>query len=424
MKKIYAVMIGAGQRGKDVYGKIALDFKDNFSFTAVVEPNSDLRNQFAKDHNIETKHCFNNYDEFFKQPKLADVVFVCTQDRMHYVPVKKSMEKGYDVVCEKPMSQDPFECIKMGKAAKKYNRELIICHVLRYSPFFQKIKELIDEKTIGEIVHIMMIENVAYWHQSHSFVRGNWRNSKETSPMILAKSCHDMDILQYLMNCKCKKISSFGNLYYFKNGKAPQGSSERCSDCEIKKECPYNAYKIYLDSDDWYTPVISKVVCQDDDKQKLINAIDYGPYGRCVFHCDNDVVDHQNVNLEFEKGQTASFMMCAFTKGGGRSINIMGTEGQITGEMEKNEIIIKKFIKQKDEIIKLDTSMEGHNGSDYAFMKNIIENFSNDRKNFLSDSKKSVMGHLMAFAAEESRITGKTINFDNYLTEYSKKSSL
>ena len=203
MKKVTSILIGAGIRGGYVYSQYALDHPDEFQVVAVAEPDKERRELFAAKHHIPAELCFESYEELLKKEKMADCAMVCTQDKMHYEPVVMAMEKGYHVLCEKPMSPDKKEIIKMGEMAKKYNRILSVCHVLRYSPFFSKLKELLEAGRIGRLMTIQHMEEVGYWHHAHSFVRGNWRNSEESSPMILQKCCHDMDILSWLLGSRC-----------------------------------------------------------------------------------------------------------------------------------------------------------------------------------------------------------------------------
>ena len=415
---VTAVLIGAGQRGMNVYSEYALTHPNEFKVVAVAEPNDERRNAFAEKHQLTKERMFKDWSELFEQGKIADCAMICTQDRFHTEPVKKALSLGYHVMCEKPMSPMAEDCIEMGKYAQKYNRTLTICHVLRYSPFYTKLKEVIDSKVIGEIATIQHIECVGYWHQAHSFVRGNWRNSKESSPMILQKSCHDMDILSWLIGKSCVAVSSFGSLKHFKEEEAPVGAGHRCLlDCEIESTCPYSAKKIYCDEEEWYSETINKVVALEGTPEAISDALKVGPYGRCVYRCDNDVVDHQVVNLLYEGGVTVSFTMSAFTYEGSRIMNIMGTKGQIVCDMEKNEIEVRDFLtgNKTKYTIKIGTS--GHSGSDEQFMKGFIKTVKTDGEFELSSAEVSVSSHLIALAAEESRITGKTV----YMADFYKK---
>ncbi|MEG2286976.1 MAG: Gfo/Idh/MocA family oxidoreductase, partial [Ruthenibacterium sp.] len=356
------------------------------------------------------------WEELLSKNKMADCAMVCTQDKMHTQPVMAALHKGYHVLCEKPMSPSAAECIAMEKTAQECGRTLTVCHVLRYSPFYTRLKKLLDENAIGELVSLQHIECVGYWHQAHSFVRGNWRSSSETSPMILAKACHDMDLLAWLVGAPCKEVSSYGSLKHFKKENAPQGSTPRCFDgCKVTHTCPYYCGKIYLEDEKWYSPVIRKVVALDGTREAVAAALKTGPYGRCVYHCDNDVVDHQVVNLQFANDVTASFTMCAFTYEGSRIMNLMGTRGQIKADMEKNTIEVFDFLTGNQDVITIETGVGGHSGSDEAFVRGFLRMVETNGAYALSSASQSVQSHLIALAAEQSRVTGQSVCMDAFI---------
>lgn len=412
---VKAVLIGAGQRGAQVYAEYALRHPNDLKIVAVAEPDEERRAVTAEKHHIDSSRVFTDWKELFQLGKIADCAMVCTQDRFHVEPVKAALKLGYHVMCEKPMSPDAKECIEMGKFAEEYHRTLTICHVLRYSPFYTKLKEVVDSRVIGDIVSIQHIECVGYWHQAHSFVRGNWRNSKESSPMILQKSCHDMDILTWLIGKRCTAVSSFGSLKHFKESEAPEGAGHNCMlDCAIEDTCPYSAKKIYCEDEEWYSDTIRKVVALEGTQEAIKDALQKGPYGRCVYRCDNDVVDHQVVNLQYEDGVTVSFTMCAFTYEGSRIMNIMGTRGQIVCDMERNEIEVRDFLTGNKTYHTVKVGTSGHSGSDDRFMKGFLKTVETDGEYTLSSAAVSVDSHLMALAAEESRLTGQTVYMDEF----------
>ena len=410
MKKITAALIGAGNRGTG-YGKYAIDNANanEIEFVAVAEPIDGRRNKFKDEHGIKEEKCFVGWKELLEQPRMADAVLICTQDQMHFEPTMKALELGYHVLLEKPMSMEPSECIKMGEYAKEHERVFSICHVLRYTNFFYTLKKLLEESTIGRLVSVQHNENVAHWHQAHSFVRGNWRNSEESSPMILQKCCHDMDILRWLIGAECVNVSSFGSLTYFKDENAPEGAPMRCLDgCPVAKDCPYYAPKTYLTENvGWPTSVIST----DTSIEARTKALKEGPYGRCVYHCDNNVVDHQVVNMEFENEVTVAFTMCAFTQKQSRTMKFMGTKGEIRATMEKNEIEIIDFITGNKNVIHLSNASSGHGGGDYGIMEDFIKLVQHDgKKQGRTSALTSVQSHLIAFAAEKARVEKRVIN--------------
>ena len=411
MRKIKAALIGAGQRGADSYAPYALKHPEEIEFTAVAEPEKERRDAFRDLFGIPERNCYESWEMLLEDENEAEAVLICTQDREHFGPAMKAIEKGYHILLEKPVSFLESECEQIKKAAETYDKVFLICHVLRYTPFFMKLKELLEEGRIGDLQNIQWIENVGYWHQAHSYVRGNWRDSKESSPMILAKCCHDMDMLLWLASADCTSVSSFGSLGHFKKENAPEGAPQRCLDgCPEKEQWPYYAPRIYIDwRDDWQADVIKRVVSKDTSDKAVMEALKKGPYGRCVYHCDNDVVDHQVVNLEFENGVAASFTMSAFSYECSRVLKFMGTKGEISGKLEDGRLKVIDFLTGKQENISIEASANGHGGGDEgimkAFLKMILEGHNTAGA---SSAVSSLQSHKMAFAAEASRIN-KTV---------------
>ena len=287
------------------------------------------------------------------------------------------------------------------EAARKTGKTLAVCHVLRYTPFYMTLKTLVDEGKIGQVTTINQIENVGYWHQAHSFVRGNWRNSRETSPMILQKSCHDMDIILWLMGSRCTKVHSFGSLRHFTSENAPDDAAERCLDCPHADTCPYSAPKLYMDMERTGWPI--DVITTDMSEAGRRKALEEGPYGRCVYHCDNDVVDRQVVNMEFENGGVATFTMTGLSADFFRELKIFGTEGQIRANMGTKEIILHRF-GEDPQTIPVDMGLEasGHGGGDYGIMEDFLR-ILRDGGESRSSAEVSLQSHLICFAAERSR---------------------
>ncbi|WP_113673891.1 Gfo/Idh/MocA family protein [Vallitalea guaymasensis] len=420
MKPVTAILIGAGDRGKDALASYALKHPEEIKFVAVAEPDDKKREQFINAHDIPEEMAFTTWEDLLAKPKLADAALICTLDNIHYEPAKLALEKDYHILLEKPLSNNVKECVLLGELAKKYSHKVFsVCHVLRFTKFFSKLKELLDSKVIGDIVTINHNEYVGRIHQSHSFVRGNWGNSKRESPMILQKCCHDMDILLWLVGNNCKKISSFGSLDYFKEKSAPEGSPDCCIEgCPAGDTCPYNAVKIYLgDNVEWPTSVISA----DTSYEARKKALEEGPYGRCVFKCDNDVVDHQVVNMIFDNNVTAHLTMTAFCKDGGRHIKIMGTHGEITGDFDYDKIEIRHFPSEEIETINIEKDAGGHGGGDLGIMEDFVKLVEADGKlKGKTEASISVQSHVMAFAAEESRLTDKVITIDEFTQQVLK----
>ncbi|MDR4889968.1 Gfo/Idh/MocA family oxidoreductase [Fredinandcohnia sp. QZ13] len=414
---VTAVVIGAGDRGARAYAPYALDHPHELNIVGVAEPNEDRRKKFQELHLIEDKHVFTSWEELMEQGKIADIAIICTQDKFHFEPTIHALKQGYHVLLEKPMSPDVRECIEMERVAREYDRKLTICHVLRYTEFWSTIKQIVEEGKIGEVVSLQLNENVEVMHMSHSFVRGNWSNKEKSSPMILQKSCHDMDIISYVMDKKCERISSFGSLIHFKKENAPEGAPKRCLDgCPVELECPFHAGRYYLgEGKGW-----AKKFTEDHSREGIIKALHETPYGKCVYQSDNNVVDHQVVNMEFEGGATATFSMCGFTREQTRIVQIMGTKGEIRGKMDENTLSIYDFLTKHETIIRLPNSVGGHSGGDFGIIRSFIKDIQNpSQKESISSAAISLRSHLMAFAAEESRLQqGKSIELDEFYQQY------
>jgi predicted dehydrogenase len=322
---------------------------------------------------------------------------------------------------EKPMSPDPKECLEMEQAARDNDRLLTICHVLRYTPFWNTIKKVIQEGRIGEIVSIQLNENVGYWHIAHSFVRGNWNNSNTSSPMILSKSCHDMDVLSWLVDQPCLKVSSFGSLKHFHEVNAPEGSADRCLDCAVEPTCAYSAPRFYLSDQfrGW-----AGHFTQELTKPNIIQGLRDTDYGRCVYRSDNNVVDHQVVNMEFEGGATAMFSMCGFTFEQERRIQIMGTKGELRGE--EDQITVYDFLTHQKTEIKIPSQTSGHGGGDSGIVRNFLDEVRHyNGQESLTSAAASVRSHLIAFAAEKSRLNGgESIDLNEYARQLMVKEEL
>ncbi|WP_413372022.1 Gfo/Idh/MocA family protein [Paenibacillus taichungensis] len=404
MKKIKLALIGAGARGLLSYAPYVLAHSDEAEFVAVAEPDAARRNEAAKQFGLASSQLYESWEHLLAQPKLCDAVLICTQDRMHYGPTMAALDRGYHILLEKPMSNDPLECLKMAEAADQAGLLLTICHVSRYASFWQRLKHLLAGGAIGEIVSIQHNENVGYLHYAHSFVRGNWRNDQLASPMILAKSCHDMDLIRWLIDDECVRLSSFGSLKHFQISEAPEGSTERCTDgCAVEASCPYSAPRFYMQplEDNGFAALIATPPTETN----RMNAILHGPYGRCVYRTDNNVVDHQIVNMEFAGGSTVMFSMCGFTRDINRIVQIMGTGGEIRGDLLKEEIDLFEFSSGKRSIITTSAGAAGHQGGDEGIMSRFLADLrEGNHSGTLTSAQASLDSHLMAFAAEASRL--------------------
>ena len=422
-QKVKFAFAGLGNRGS-VYTACVERYGDDMEIAAIADPDEEKLARARDRYCVPEDKCFATAEEMLQQEKLADVFCIATLDRQHYKQAIAAMRKGYHLLLEKPISPDAAECKEIAKVAAEENRQVVVCHVLRYTPFYSKLKELLDSGVIGDVVAIQALEQVCYWHQAHSFVRGNWRNSNTTSPMILQKSCHDMDILLWLAGKSCKRVTSYGSLTHFLHENKPEGAASRCTeDCKVKDTCPFNAVKFYVghvEKGELGWPM--DVVLPDATPETMLETLKTSPYGRCVYDCDNNVVDHQVVMMELEDGITVDFTMCGMTADGGRRVHIMGTKGDIDAGMEENYIIIKEFGKEPVHIDVRDLAEDfsGHGGGDVRMVKDLIDLLlgRKEEKNALTSVDKSVESHYVALAAEQSRCNnGRTVDMAQFVAE-------
>lgn len=412
MEKFKVAIIGCGSRGCETYGRLVKELPDKFEIVALCDIRQDRLDKYSAEFGIDKKNTFLGEDEFFKE-KRADVLFICVLDKDHVRIAIKALNLGYHLLLEKPITADIDECKALLEAKKKSGKEVIVCHVLRYANAFVKVNELIEEGVIGNLVSIQALEQVGWFHQAHSFVRGNWRDTIDTTPMIMAKCCHDLDLLQFYAKSRCKTISSIGDLRFFKKENMPSYATHMCIDCPRINKCPYSAKIIYIDgwiargkpANQWPFNVITEA--NPLTKDALLDAIKNTNYGRCVFDCDNNAVDNQVVMMEFENGVTASLTMMGFTGCVGRIMKFYGTIGEIDLDEEKSVIEVKRFALPK-EVIKIDDLVNpdsmAHGGGDYMIVQSLYDAISNH--NAKTTLEQSIESHLMAIAAEKSRLNG------------------
>lgn len=409
-KPVTAIVIGAGSRGT-TYAGYAKQYPGSLTIVGVSDINEERKRRMAEQHQIPEDQQFGDWSEVFRKPKFADVVIISTPDNLHFAPCMKALEMGYDVLLEKPVAQSVAECKKIQNQAKKHNRIVGVCHVLRYAPYFVALKDVIDKGMIGDIVSIQHFEAIRHHHMAHSYVRGNWHDSKKTTPIIIAKSCHDLDLMRWIINKDCKQVSAFGDLRYFKKENAPEGSSTRCTTCSIEKECPYSAIKIYT-RDKRHLYVFDLPADKSKHHDYIMKQLETSNYGQCVFHCNNDQCDHYVMNMEFDGGTTVAFSMEGHTSYGGRHTRIMGTKGDIVGDM--NKFTVTDFLTNNksvwDEDISKLPGYSSHGGGDWGILKDFVLAVSHQDAKYLSSTiDVSIESHVMGFKAEESRVKKKVV---------------
>ncbi|MHA1148206.1 MAG: Gfo/Idh/MocA family protein [Promethearchaeota archaeon] len=468
VQPLTAILLGAGERGMFPYGQYALKNPDELKFLAVAEPIDRRRNKFARLHNIPSENRYVTWEDVLSKEKFADIVFICTQDQMHTGPALQALDKGYDILLEKPMAHTLRDCIRIVKKVEEKGAILGVGHVLRYAPFFAKVYEIVQSGAMGELVNITHRENVSWYHMSHSFVRGNWRKEESSSPMILAKCCHDLDLIYSIVNDLPKKISSYGNLMHFKKENMPEGAPKYCVEgCPAQDSCLYYAPRIYIDGEhiwqvahkgerrlykafanlrkfhlrtmtilckiipplkrlryirDWPVDILYQNQPEDYSDEFKMELLKSSPYGRCVYQCDNDVVDHQIVSIEFESGVLANLTMHGFSENEGRTLRIDGTKATLIGNFHASgeEIILfDHYSGEKATVYKQKLSLGaiGHGGGDFILIRGFLKSVRNREALSLTGARASLESHIMAFAAEESRKNNKVI----IMSEYRKK---
>jgi len=413
MKPVTMIVIGCGGRGT-TYADYAAMHPEQAHIVGAADPREFYRNRMAARHGIPGDNVAADWRPLADRPRFADAALICTPDAHHLAPALAFIEKGYAVLLEKPMGSTEEDCRRIAAAAMRARILFAVCHVLRYTDYTQRLRSLIDSGLIGELVNLQHLEPVGYWHQAHSFVRGLFRNEAESSPMLLAKSCHDLDWIQYIVGGRCRAVSSFGGLHHFRREQRPAGAADRCLDCPVEPTCPYSAKKLYMGllargRTGWPVDMLTPNITAEG----VTEALRTGPYGRCVYACDNDVVDHQVVNMLFEGGRTASFTMTAFNRARERQTRIFGTRGELYGDGR----FIKHFDFLTDKTEKIDTRAPegslgsyGHGGGDYRLMQAFVAAVaSSNASKILSDAATTLQTHLMVFAAEKARRENRVV---------------
>ncbi|MGP3911454.1 Gfo/Idh/MocA family protein [Nonomuraea sp. 10N515B] len=407
-RPITLAVVGAGARGA-AYAELAARWPDRVRVVAVAEPRAGVRQEFAARHELPPERVFRCWKELADLGRIADAVIVATLDADHLAPTEVFAGQGYDILLEKPIAPTESETVAIGEASARTGAMIAVCHVMRYTPYTRKLREVLPR--IGDIVSVEHLEPIGWYHFAHSFVRGNWRREDETTFALLAKSCHDIDWLGHVVGRRAERVSSFGGLRHFRADRRPAGAADRCLECPVERACAYSAVRLYRDglchggTKQYFTRVATGGVLTEE---AVTRALAEGPYGRCVYASDNDVVDHQVVTIEYEGGITAAFTMTAFTPLENRHTKLFGTQGQLTGDGRL--IHIYDFL--SEETTTIDTSSdgssaaEGHAGGDAALIESFVTALHEGRPELiLSGIQESVDSHRVVFAAERARRT-------------------
>lgn len=408
------VVIGAGLRGRE-YARLAAA-SGRGRVVAVAEPDPDRRASFAAEHGLAADAVFADWRELGAAGRLADAAIIATQDRMHADPAVLIAGLGYHLLLEKPMAPTEDEARRIADAVSEAGVIGAVCHVLRYTPYSRMVQDLVGSGRLGSLVGVQHLEPVGWWHQAHSFVRGNWRNTAESGPMLLTKSCHDLDWLTYVIGAAPESVASFGGLAHFHPGNRPAGAADRCLDCAVEPSCPYSAPRLYLSrlpSAGGRVTWPLSALTDEPSRAAVLAALREGPYGRCVYDCDNDVVDNQVVAMQYPGGLTATFTMTAFTPMQRRQTRLFGTHGSVEGDGRL--LHVTDFRTGATETIDSEGPGKGHAGAGHdggdgglvdAFLAAVA---GDDPSRLSSDMATSLASHRVVWAAEQARRTGTVV---------------
>ncbi|MFD0903650.1 Gfo/Idh/MocA family protein [Actinomadura sediminis] len=399
---------GAGLRGAGYAGRIGRTGRARI--VAVAEPDPVRRERFAAEHAIPPERRFPGWREMADAGRIADGVIVATQDAEHAAPAIAFAGLGCHVLLEKPMAPSEDEARRIVDAVERAGVMLAVCHVMRYTAYTRTVRELVAGGRIGTPLSVQHLEPVGWWHHAHSYVRGNWRREDESGPMLLTKSCHDLDWLAHVMGETPARVSSFGRLSHFRPENRPEGAADRCVDCTAEPRCAYSAPRLYLGGlrrgEGWPLGAVT----DDRTEEGVLRALRHGPYGRCVYACDNDVVDHQVVNLEFPSGATGVFTMTAFTPAAHRQTRVFGTSGSIEGDGER--VAVHDFVTGETEVLRPGEGVTGgHGGGDEALADAFADALATgDPSRLRTGAAESLASHRVVWAAERARRTGTVVD--------------
>lgn len=397
--------IGLGNRARK-YLKYVREHPGEATVVSLVEPNPELLKEMKAVYGLCAKDCFSSCEDFFKKKRNVDALIIATPDETHYDITMKAIGYGYHCLLEKPIANDERECQELVEAARLHDVIVCVCYVLRYHPYYLKIKAILDSGELGPIVSANHVENVGLDRMTHSYVRGIFSNAGQSSPIILSKCSHDIDLLIWLLGKTPRKVASFGHLNWFREENAPEGSAARCVDCPVEERCPFSAVDLYERRRDW----ISNFVVPEGETidSAIRRELEEGRYGRCVYRCDNDVVDHQVVAMEMEDGVDVSLTMEALTRKDERVTQINCAYGEILANGQT--ITVTRFRPARQEVFdfKEINKKPLHANADLK----IVEDFLMAVRDPLNHKVRCSIGdalesHLVCFKAEEARLNGK-----------------
>lgn len=430
-----AIIVGAGHRAL-TYAAYAQHHPDELRIVGVADPIPERRQLVAEQYDLAPEQCYASAEALAANGKLADFVINGTMDHQHVATALPLLAAGYDMLLEKPFAVSEEEMEQLVRAAEEHKRTVAICHVLRFAPFYTAIRQKVLDGVIGDVLNIQAVEHVSYHHMAVAFVRGKWNSkAKCFSPMLMAKCCHDLDLIAWMKSgVRPVRVASFGSNLQFRPERAPVGAGTRClTDCEIEADCPYSARKHYIDHPDRWAYYVWDALQQEGQAsnapqkhyteltldEKLIWLQNDNPYGRCVWHCDNDVVDHQSVAIEFADGATATLNMVGGAAKPSRSIHLVGTTGEIQGNLEDSRFVIRQIDPRpihetggheyREEVFDLGIEGDmtgafgGHGGGDLRLMADFVRLMRGEAPSIATTTlADSVNGHLIGFCADRA----------------------
>ncbi len=426
MKQIKAVLVGAGNRGC-VYCDYSLIKPEELKIVAVVDLRELARKSACDRYSIPENMAFSSLDEFLDNRVECDIVINATMDEMHYETALKIIGAGYNMLIEKPVTAKKSELLEIKALAEEKGVNVFVCHVLRYTPFYKTIKEIINAGKIGTILTMEMNEHVWIAHFMDSFVRGKWNSeAKCGSGFLLAKSCHDTDLICWLNNStKPVRVMSIGSRSLFTEAMRPKNATDFCYNCPNNDTCLYSAQKIHLEQDllPFQTWLDMNKPIDTITKEEKVEYLKWHDYGRCAYKSGGDICDRQTLSVEFENGSICSFTMVGGTSKAGRNMHIIGTHGEIEGSTEEGKFILRTFDRSGDRFwydeevidinskIKNSSNYSGHAGGDYAIMNELCAYLNGDKSSIsITSIDDSINGHLLVYAAEESRKTKTSVD--------------
>jgi predicted dehydrogenase len=418
---VRAVLIGAGNRGLDVFGAFALAHPERLRVVAVAEPREERRRIFAERHALGPEACFPDWKEALDvRAPARDAAIVATDDMGHVEPAIAALERGLHVLLEKPIAPTLPECVRVVRAGERAGRILQIGHVLRYSRFYRTVHELLTAGRVGRVLTVDMKEHVAHWHMTHSYVRGKFRNRRVAAPIVLAKCCHDLDLLAWLVGRRALRLASFADLTHYREESAPPGAPARCTDgCPAQKDCPHDAERFYLGPDEklargWPWSDVST----DPTREARRRALETGRYGRCAFRCDNDVPDHQVVQFEFEGGVLATFTLQGHATHETRTLRVSGSLGELRGSLASGELELVRHGHLETERFDVGAPGAGHFGGDQGLLEHFTDVVARGAVDeVVTSGRTSLESHVLGFAAEASRASGRVVDLDAFRRE-------